>query len=64
MGNERPITIVEDSWYSDELHETLLYEKDDPLSGHTTTKLTNIQRGEQDSTLFQVPPGYPVKDPE
>jgi hypothetical protein len=62
IGNEQPIVSVTESWYSKELHEVLLTETDDPLSGHRTTKLVNIQRGEPDATLFQVPPDYTVKE--
>jgi hypothetical protein len=62
MGNEKPIITITDSWYSDELHEVLLSERDDPQSGHHTTKLVNIQRIEPDPTLFQVPPDFIVRD--
>ncbi len=62
VGNDKPIVVVEESWYSEELHEVLLSERDDPQDGHRTMKLVNIQRGEQDLALFQVPPDYTVKD--
>lgn len=62
IGNEKPIVTVTESWYSDELHEVLLSETDDPQSGHHTMKVVNIQRMEPDPTLFQVPPDYGVKD--
>ena len=62
IGNEQPIVSVTESWYSKELHEMILTETDDPLSGHRTTKLVNIQRAEPDATLFQVPPDYTVKE--
>jgi hypothetical protein len=62
IGNEQPIVSVTELWYSKELHEMLLTETDDPLSGHRTSKLVNIQRAEPDATLFQVPPDYTVKE--
>lgn len=62
IGNEKPIVTVTDSWYSEELHEALLSETDDPQSGHHTMKLINIQRAEPDPALFQVPPDFSVKD--
>jgi hypothetical protein len=62
MGNEKPIITITDSWYSDELHEVLLSETDDPQSGHHTTKLVNIQRIEPDPALFQVPPDFSIRD--
>ncbi len=62
IGNEKPIVSVNDSWYSDELHEVVLWESDDPQYGHRTMKLVNIQRSEPDRALFQVPADYTVKD--
>lgn len=62
IGNEKPLATVTESWYSDELQEVLLSETDDPQSGHHTTKLVNIQRGEPDPALFQIPAGYTVKN--
>jgi hypothetical protein len=62
MGNEKPIVTITDSWYSDELHEVLLSETDDPQSGHRTMKLVNIKRIEPDPALFQVPPDFTVRD--
>ena len=34
----------------------------DPRSGETTYKLTNINRAEPAKTLFEVPPGFTVKE--
>lgn len=62
IGNEKPIVSTAESWYSDELREMLLTERDDPQSGHTISKLVNIQRTEPDPALFQIPPDYTAKD--
>jgi len=62
IGNDQPIVIVTESWYSKDLQEVLLSETDDPRSGHSTAKLVNIQRDEPDPALFQVPPDYTVKE--
>ena len=32
----------------------------DPRTGETVYRLTNIFRGEPDASLFQAPPGYNV----
>lgn len=61
-GNEKPLVTVTEIWTSTELHVTLLSTRDDPLNGQTTRKLVNIQTGEPDPLLFQVPPDYTVKD--
>jgi hypothetical protein len=62
IGNERPIEIVSEQWYSQELRVTLMSRHDDPRSGETLYRLTNLQRNEPDPGLFQVPAGYTVKE--
>jgi hypothetical protein len=36
--------------------------RNDPRSGESSYKLTNIMRSEPDRGLFQVPPDYTVKE--
>jgi hypothetical protein len=62
IGNERPIDIVSEQWYSRELQVTLMSRHDDPRSGETLYRLTSVQRNEPDPGLFQVPAGYTVKE--
>lgn len=61
IGNDKDITITRDTWYSALLSLDMLSVQDDPRFGHTTYSLTNIQHGEPDSALFQVPPDYTVE---
>jgi hypothetical protein len=61
MGNDRPITVVTETWTSPDLGP-LLMKTTDPRSGETTTKLTNISLADPDPALFQVPEGYSVVD--
>lgn len=61
IGNEKPIVIVTETWYSPDLQTYVLRKTTNPLSGNTTFQLTNIQQGEPDPTLFQVPSDYTVK---
>lgn len=63
IGNEKPIVIVTETWYSPDLQTYVLRKTTNPLSGNTTFQLTNIQQGEPDPTLFQVPSDYTVKQP-
>jgi hypothetical protein len=58
FGNDRPITTVTESWYSPELHLTVLYKRTDPREGDVTTQYTGIKRTEPDPSVFQVPAGY------
>jgi hypothetical protein len=62
IGNDQPLVMVSESWRSDELKEVLLSKTNDPQTGETVRKLTNIQRLEPDPVLFQVPPGYTTHD--
>jgi len=60
IGNERPIETVYEKWYSPELQMIVYSKHSDPRFGEQTYKLTNINRSEPDSSLFQVPSGYKV----
>src|SRR6185437_1733216 len=62
MGNERPIEIVNETWYSPELQTTVMSKRSDPRFGDSTYQLTNIERAEPDPMLFQVPSDYKVED--
>lgn len=61
MGNERPINIVSERWYSPELQTVVMTRHSDPRFGETSYRLTNINRGEPARTLFEVPSDYTVK---
>jgi hypothetical protein len=58
FGNDRPITIVTESWYSPELHLTVMYKRSDPREGDVVTQYTGIKKGEPDPSVFQIPAGY------
>jgi len=62
MGNERPIEIVHERWYSPELQAVVMSRHADPRMGETTYRLTNIQRGEPDKALFAVPDDFKVEE--
>lgn len=62
IGNERPIQIVSEQWYSAELGVLVMSRHSDPRSGETTYRLTNIDRTEPAKHLFEVPPGYTVSE--
>src|SRR5882724_6172382 len=60
IGNERPIEIVTETWFSPELHTMVLRKHSDPRLGETTYRLTEIKRNEPDASLFQPPAGTKV----
>lgn len=59
-GNELPIHIVTETWYSPDLGTTVLFKHSDPRSGEVVTRLTNIGRGEPSHALFETPADYKV----
>jgi hypothetical protein len=61
-GNDRPITIVSETWFSPELKITVLSKRSDPRSGDSTIQILNLSRVEPDPSLFTVPPDYSVVD--
>ena len=64
IGNERPIEIVSESWYSEELGALVSSRTFDPRVGETSYRLVNVVRGEPAPQLFMVPDDYErVSDP-
>ena len=62
IGNERPIEVISERWYSPDL-EVLLYSRHvDPRYGETTYRLSNIVRTEPAASLFEVPPDFTLVD--
>ena len=61
VGNEKPIVITTERWYSSELQTYVLIKRSDPYVGQSEFQLTNIQRQEPDASLFQVPGDYTVR---
>ncbi len=62
IGNERPIEITSETWYSPELHTVVLSKRNDPRVGETIFRLTDISRAEPDASLFQPPPGSKIEN--
>jgi hypothetical protein len=61
IGNQNPIVITMERWYSTDLQMVVLSKRNDPRTGERTTQFTNIQRTEPEASLFQVPSDYTVK---
>jgi hypothetical protein len=60
IGNDLPIQIVSERWYSPELKTVVMTKHSDPRLGDTVYRLTNINRNEPAPSLFQAPPDYTV----
>jgi hypothetical protein len=61
IGNQGPIEIVSEQWYSPEIGEVVLSRRSDPRFGETTYRLRNIVRAEPSADLFEVPADYTVE---
>jgi hypothetical protein len=62
IGNEQPLQVVTESWYSPDLQTVVLLKRTDPRMGETVTRVTNISRAEPSRTLFEVPSDFQVTD--
>jgi hypothetical protein len=62
IGNDLPITITSEEWRSPDLQILILTRYSDPRMGETTYRVTNVVKAEPDPSLFQVPPGYTIRE--
>ena len=62
IGNDKPIQIVSEKWFSPELQTVVYSRHSDPRSGETIYRLNNIRRAAQAPELFAVPPGYQIRE--
>jgi hypothetical protein len=62
IGNDRPIQMVNERWYSADLKTFVMTRHSDPRTGEELFRLTNITRTEPGSDLFQVPTSYQILD--
>ena len=62
IGNELPIEIVSERWFSPELQLLVMSRHYDPRFGETTYRLSHLTRGDPPASLFEVPPDFSVQD--
>jgi hypothetical protein len=62
IGNDRPIQVTNETWYSEELQMTVMTKHSDPRTGDESFRMTNIRRGEPGAYLFQPPAGYQINE--
>jgi hypothetical protein len=58
IGNDLPIQIVSERWYSPELKTVVMSKHSDPRMGDTVYRLTNINRSEPARSMFEAPGDY------
>ncbi|MDQ1410931.1 MAG: hypothetical protein QOJ41_2666 [Acidobacteriaceae bacterium] len=61
IGNDKPLQVVSERWYSPDLQTVVKSSRTDPRFGTTTFSLSNIQKAEPAAALFAVPADYTVK---
>ena len=61
IGNQAPIEMVSERWFSPELGVVVMSRRTDPRFGETTYRLQNIVRGEPAPELFQLPSDYTIE---
>lgn len=61
IGNDRPIQVVFERWYSPDLQVVVKSTRTDPRFGTTTYALTGIQRTEPAASLFTVPSDFTIE---
>jgi EF hand len=62
IGNDKPIYVVTEQWFSPELQVIVLSKHSDPFIGEVVFKLVNIKVGEPSSELFKVPSDFKVQN--
>ena len=60
QGNEKPIIITTERWYSNDLQMLIKSTHSDPRQGQTTYTVTTLQRQEPAATMFTIPADYTV----
>jgi hypothetical protein len=61
-GTGEPVDVVDEFWYSQELHLNLLVHHTDPRSGEQTVGISGIKREEPPAAMFELPLGYKIVD--
>jgi hypothetical protein len=61
-GNQNPLAIVMECWYSPDLEAIVLAKRSDPRVGTSSYQFTTVQQIEPPASLFQIPSGYTVEE--
>jgi len=62
MGNDKPIVVTSERWYSADLKATVMTKHNDPWAGELETQFNNVNTSEPDPSLFTVPNDYKIVD--
>lgn len=62
IGNDRPIDVVSERWYSPELETVVMSRHSDPRTGENVFRLTNISRSDPPRTMFEPPADFKINE--
>ena len=62
LGNDQPLQLITERWYSSEMRMTVSLKRSDPMTGSKILKLMEIRQQQPDAALFSVPADYQVKE--
>jgi hypothetical protein len=62
IGNDRPLTVTKEFWYSPQLGLNMMVKRSDPRIGTQTFTVTEVGLTEPDPKYFKLPAGYRVMD--
>ncbi len=62
IGNEQPIVIVSEQWFSSDLQVLIMTKHSDPRTGETSYRLSNVVQTEPARSLFEVPGDYKIQE--
>lgn len=62
IGNDKPVSVTKEFWYSPQLGINIVVKRADPRSGTQTFTVSNISLAEPDPANFALPAGFKVND--
>ena len=62
IGNDKPIPVVTEKWFSPELQVVVFSRHVDPLAGEHIFRLVNIKKGDPPADLFVVPANFKIEN--
>jgi hypothetical protein len=62
IGNDKPIAVVTEKWFSPELQVVVYSRHVDPIAGEHIFRLVNIKKSEPSADLFTVPNGFRIEN--
>ncbi len=62
IGNDKPIPVVTEKWFSPELQVVVYSRHLDPIAGEHIFRLVNIRKSEPSADLFTVPNGFKIEN--